>query len=124
MESGIVFTTLDKEAIYKFLFHEAHEHSYTAYIRGKRCKTEHDFFREASAALQFPWYFGENWAAFDECICDLEWLAFEQLFIVVDDFSLIFEGDIVLQSLLKKYLAITLHYWRNEGIPISIWLNN
>jgi hypothetical protein len=43
-------------------------------IRGKRCNTIKGLFQEWAAALQFPYYFGENWGAFDECINDLEWL--------------------------------------------------
>ncbi|MBT0993545.1 barstar family protein [Cellulomonas sp. DKR-3] len=31
-------------------------------------------FDEVSAALQFPYYFGENWPAFDECLADMDWL--------------------------------------------------
>jgi len=31
-------------------------------------------FDEFAAALQFPWYFGANGNAFDECITDLSWL--------------------------------------------------
>lgn len=43
-------------------------------VRGKRCATRASTLQEWAAALQFPWYFGQNWDAFDECITDLEWL--------------------------------------------------
>lgn len=43
-------------------------------VRGRHSETPEGAFREWSAALQFPYYFGHNWDAFDECITDLEWL--------------------------------------------------
>lgn len=43
-------------------------------LRGKRCKTKEAVFQEFAAALQFPYYFGHNWDAFDECIKDLAWM--------------------------------------------------
>lgn len=43
-------------------------------VRGSKMLTEDQLFTEVSAALQFPYYFGENWPAFDECLADLEWL--------------------------------------------------
>jgi hypothetical protein len=44
-------------------------------IRGKKCSTARDLFNEVGAALQFPYYFGENWDAFNDCITDLEWIS-------------------------------------------------
>jgi hypothetical protein len=44
------------------------------FIRGERCNSRERIFQEWAAALQFPWYFGENWDAFFECIRDLKWL--------------------------------------------------
>ena len=43
-------------------------------VRGRKMRTAEGLFDEVSAALQFPYYFGENWSAFDECLTDMDWL--------------------------------------------------
>ena len=43
-------------------------------IRGQRCVDERELFQEFAAAFQFPYYFGHNWDALDECLGDLDWL--------------------------------------------------
>lgn len=43
-------------------------------IQGDKCDTASHLFKEFAKAFSFPSYFGENWAAFDECINDLEWV--------------------------------------------------
>ena len=52
-------------------------------VRGCRMRTEKTFHQEFAAALQFPAYYGENMAAFDECLCDVSWLGGGGLLIVV-----------------------------------------
>ena len=47
---------------------------YVAILRGERMQTIKSLFHEIAAALQFPYYFGDNWNALDECLKDLEWL--------------------------------------------------
>ena len=44
-------------------------------VRGRKIRTVGRLFDEMAAALQFPYYFGENWPAFDECLADIDWLA-------------------------------------------------
>lgn len=110
--------------LYKALYNEAHSGAYISYIRGTRCKTEDDFFREISASFQFPWYFGGNWSALDECLCDLEWLNFNRIFVAVDNFTQMFEGSVLLQNLVIKYLTIASKYWGSLDIDFEILLNN
>jgi hypothetical protein len=46
-------------------------------LRATKMRTNDAFMNELAASLQFPWYFGQNWAAADECLSDLEWLPIE-----------------------------------------------
>ncbi|HWL35034.1 MAG TPA: barstar family protein [Frankiaceae bacterium] len=43
-------------------------------LRGQKMRTWQGLFDETAAALQFPWYFGENLDALFDCITDLDWL--------------------------------------------------
>ena len=52
-------------------------------VRGKRSHGSSELFGEWAAALEFPYYFGHNWDAFDECINDLDWLGAEPLVVLV-----------------------------------------
>ncbi len=42
-------------------------------LRGRKMRVTPRLMDEVAAALQFPHYFGENWAALDECLSDMEW---------------------------------------------------
>lgn len=120
----IITCAIKKEELYKKIYNEGHSNSYVSYLRGKRCVDEASFFQEISASFQFPCYFGENWAAFDECICDLEWLQFQRIFVAFDDFGSAFGGDKALQSRLIKYFSIMIEYWNSNDVSVEIWLNN
>lgn len=123
MKKQVIKCSKTKNEVYHALYTRAHEGTYISYLRGKRCSTEELFFYEVSASFQFPDYFGENWAAFDECICDLEWLDFTKIFIIVDDFEAMFAGNKETQDLLIKYFENVVTYWESMSIPVEIWLN-
>lgn len=62
-------------------------------IRGRKARTVDALFDEFSAAFQFPNYFGENWAAFRDCITDLDWLPYRPGVVVV-----MYDAEQVLQD--------------------------
>lgn len=66
-----------------------------------------------SSALFFPDYFGRNWDAFDECICDLSWLSPGDVVLVHRDLPLANN-----QAALSLYLSIlcdAIRNWDTKG---------
>lgn len=53
-------------------------------VRGHKSPDDSRLFDELAAALQFPYYFGENWNAVWDCITDLNWLKGASLLIIFD----------------------------------------
>lgn len=78
---------MDKAPFYDITLQlrKSHKESVIKVIRGRKSETLHDFFNESAAALQFPYYFGENGAAFSECITDLDWLEGDAYLLLIDD---------------------------------------
>ena len=114
------------DELYTLMCYATRANAQVCYVRGKLCDTLDNFFREVSAALRFPDYFGWNWAAFDECLSDLEWLSFSEILIIIQDFDYIFKNENQPDSyrdLLVKYLNISIDYWRDQDIPIVVYLN-
>jgi hypothetical protein len=62
-------------------------------VRGNKARTVPDWFDECSAALQFPYYFGENWNAFDECLTDLEWLPADAYVLLITNSQHLLEAE-------------------------------
>lgn len=132
MQHQIKSCSITNSDLYAKLCVEAESGSYTAYLRGKRCKTEDTFFSEISASFQFPYYYGENWPATDECLCDLEWLGVPvrvpRIFIAIDDFRCMFFGQEHMQSILQnrviQYFSIMVECWKGQGVSVEVWLNN
>jgi len=73
------------------------------FIRGGKMFNVEGMHNEISAALQFPWYYGENWDALEECINDLEWLPAKAYILIFTDAEqlLVREDDEVFAILIR-----------------------
>lgn len=68
-------------------------HPLVKLINGAYCQTLDALFNEFSTALEFPSYFGYNWAALDECLHDLSWLPAEAYVLLIKDFDKVLAGS-------------------------------
>jgi RNAse (barnase) inhibitor barstar len=85
--------------------------------RGAKMRHVDGLFQEFAAALQFPYYFGENWPALDECLRDLSWLpAKAYLLCITSADQLLVEDSPDSFEILTKVLRKAAKEWV-EGSP-------
>jgi hypothetical protein len=87
------------------------------FVRGRKARTPASFFDEAAAALQFPYYFGDNWDAFHDCLTDLEWLRASAVVLALLDGGHVLEASPVDASKFARVLETAVHYWNHPGGP-------
>ena len=85
---------------------------YVAVLRGERMQDYKSLYQEIAAALQFPYYFGNNWNALDECLKDLDWLSVKIFIIGItnSEFILSQEGSDACYSF-GAFLKETCEVW-------------
>lgn len=78
--------------------------------------TVQGLYDEFAAALQFPYYFGNNGAAFDECMTDLGWLpASTYVLTIFDSAELLVKEFTQLDLFLEAFERICIEW----GTPIT-----
>jgi Barstar (barnase inhibitor) len=75
-------------------------------LRGSRCGSPAGLFQEWGAALQFPYYYGHNWAALDECLEDLEWLPARRYVFFLTEFQDVLAAS---DADLRSYVRLLQH---------------
>ena len=92
-------------------------------LNGALCKNEIATLHHLKTLFRFPDYFGYNWDAVDECLCDLEWLSFTGLTILIDRFPHVFNGDPNFQTILLSCIDSMVKHWESKGICVDVWIN-
>ncbi|WP_432663376.1 barstar family protein [Wukongibacter baidiensis] len=80
-------------------------------INGDNCTTSDKLFKEFAKTFNFPDYFGENWAAFDECINDLDWIGADAYILLVKQTDQILKDDNDNFRIFIKILLSTVEEW-------------
>lgn len=87
-------------------------------------------FEEISSAFKFPPYFGWNWPAFSDCLCDLRWLPADRYLVVIENAGLVLHASAEERDLMYHTLMRAAQSWANPlgkegnvGIPFNVLLN-
>jgi hypothetical protein len=91
----------------KALQRAAGNHLCARLVRGRKAITTAGFFDEFGAAFQFPYYFGENWDAFNDCVTDLDWLTGEGYVVIITHAVHLLEKENI--EALKNCLSVLEH---------------
>lgn len=91
-------------------------------VRGRKMRNVESLFDEVAAALQFPYYFGENWPAFNECLADMDWLPMNVgiVILIYDALDVLAEAaETELVALVRSIEAARSSY--SEPIKLGEW---
>jgi hypothetical protein len=87
-------------------------------IRGRKSRSVEALFDEMGAALQFPYYFGDNWGALEEVLRDLSWAPRRGFILLFSSAELVLaEANETKAPLLPKTLSRAHAHWRERGVP-------
>lgn len=91
-------------------------------LRGREMRTEPDLYREFAAALQFPLYFGQNKAAFDDCMGDLFLVPRNRgiVLVISDPGDVLRDGDHLDLAWFVDALQIACNRW-SEPVEDGAW---
>lgn len=80
-------------------------------IEGNKCNTLDELFSEFAKIFKFPDYFGHNWAAFDECINDLNWLSSDAYLLLMPDIDKVLISSETSFKIFIKTLVFSVREW-------------
>jgi len=103
---------------------EYEDKNYSIKLNGNIIKNKIDLFREIALKLHFPEFFGNNWDALDDCLCDLEWINSTKIQIVFENFSKILSDESCEQkNILLDCIKDSNDYWeKNKTKNVNFYI--
>ncbi len=90
-------------------------------VRGSKMSTVAAVFDEFAAAFQFPYYFGENKDAFDECMRDLDEFVgpARGYVVVVRDAAELLRDEPAQRAWFVDAMGFYASEWANRSVPVA-----
>jgi Barstar (barnase inhibitor) len=89
---------------------------------GRRTRTRAELFAEFATAFQFPYYFGQNWNAFIDCLGELRWMYGRAYLVCITRFDEVMEflDPQDLCSLLQTSAKVA-DKWANDSRTLALY---
>jgi Barstar, RNAse (barnase) inhibitor len=84
-----------------------------ARLEGESLVEAHDVFEQFSNALSFPAYFGWNWDALSDCLCDLSWCPSDRYLVVIYHAEHMLVRSADEREVFLSVLLRAAHEWQN-----------
>ena len=83
-------------------------------LDGRACRTKDGLLKEIAVTLAFPDYFGENWDALEECLCDLSWVSGAGHLLLIEQAGALLAGADKDYRTFLSILRATGAYWASD----------
>jgi RNAse (barnase) inhibitor barstar len=87
------------------------------------CDGKADLLARIADALEFPWWFGQNWDALADCLGDLEWLPAEGYVLLLDGADDLRRAAAHDYATVAEVFADASRGWREHGTPFWVFIS-
>lgn len=105
----------DVEAIRERLLETSHVHEV-----GESADDEESLMRSIAQTMNFPDYFGANWDAMDEALCDLEPEPRRGVVLLLHDATKLWHKHPQTAGRLVEVWLGAVEFWRERGVPFHL----
>ncbi len=94
------------------------------HLDGRAIADKPGFMAVAGAAMSFPAYFGRNWDAFEEMICDLSWVPAAGYVLLYTDVYRFAGARPAEWNIALDIFHHAVHAWAAQDVPMYVLLAN
>lgn len=96
----------------------------TVHLDGFRTADVYGLMQEIAKEMHFPAYFGFNWSALEDMLCDLEWLEVKDCCFVWNEGSrMLLNAPADFFTFLDVF-SIAAKWWHERGVDFQMWLQD
>jgi RNAse (barnase) inhibitor barstar len=87
------------------------------------CQGKADLLARIADALEFPWWFGQNWDALADCLGDLEWLPAEGYVLLLENPGELQRAAPQDYATAAEVFADATQGWRERNTPFWVFIS-